>query len=157
MNGSLVIDDTYNSSPAAAMQAIDALADLAQLRLRRAAVRRDRADAGLDLVLQPRDAHLEELVEIAREDRDELDALEQRARRVLRLRENAACKFEPRELAVQEAVRSGGHGRADSSVGGISDGLVCNRHFSGESAENLRRIHHGETRSARRDRGCDQR
>ena len=86
------------------------LADLAQLPLRRAAVRHDRADARLDLVLEARHAHLEELVQVAREDRDELQALEQRAGGVLRLREHAPRELQPGELAVQEAVRPVSHG-----------------------------------------------
>ena len=48
------------------------LLDLVDALLRR------RADAGLELLLQARDAHLEELVEVGAEDREELRPLEQR-------------------------------------------------------------------------------
>ena len=55
-----------------------------------------------DLLLETGDAHLEELVEVAREDGQEADALEQRVAGVLRLVEDARVELEPRELAVDE-------------------------------------------------------
>jgi hypothetical protein len=54
-------------------------------------------------VLELGDAHLEELVEVARPDREELRALEDRPARVARELEHAAIEVEPRELAVEEA------------------------------------------------------
>ena len=60
------------------------------------------------------DAHHEELVEVLREDRRELDALEERERVVLGELEDARVVLEPRELAVQE-TRPGGIG-ADRHV-----------------------------------------
>ena len=82
---------------------LDPLADRAELLDLVDALGRRRADAGLELLLQARDAHLEELVEVRAEDREELRALEQRQRRVLREREHARVELEPRELAVEVA------------------------------------------------------
>ena len=48
------------------------------------------------------DAHHEELVEVRRGDRGELDALEQRRRRIGRLLEHALVERQPRQLAVDE-------------------------------------------------------
>jgi hypothetical protein len=52
------------------------------------------------------DADLEELVEVRARDRQELDAFEQRVRRVLRLLEHAPIEVEPRLLAVHVENRS---------------------------------------------------
>ena len=62
---------------------------------------------GFELLLQARDAHLEELVEVAAEDREELRPLEQRERRVLGEREHARVELEQRQLAVEVAGRAG--------------------------------------------------
>ena len=63
------------------------------------------------------DAHHEELVEVGAGDRQELDALEQRMRRVLRLGEHALVELEPAQLAidVQRRWRSGRRSRAATS------------------------------------------
>ena len=53
------------------------------------------------------DTHLEELVEVGAEDREELRALEQRQRRVLGEREDPRVELEPGELAVEIAGRAG--------------------------------------------------
>ena len=71
------------------------------------AVGRGGADAGRELFLQARDAHLEELVEVGAEDREELRPFEQRERRVLGEREHARVELEPGELAVEVAGRAG--------------------------------------------------
>ena len=57
--------------------------------------------ARLDLLAQARDADLEELVEIAGEDGQELDPLEQRITGVASLVEHARVELEPREFAVE--------------------------------------------------------
>ena len=57
-------------------------------------------DPGVDLVVQARDAHHEELVEVRGVDREELDALEQRRRLVLGQLEHAVVEVEPGQLAV---------------------------------------------------------
>ena len=85
----------------------DARADRAQLLDLVDALGRRRADAGLELLLQARHAHLEELVEVGAEDREELRALEQRQRGVLGEREHARVELEPGELAVEVAGRAG--------------------------------------------------
>ena len=53
-------------------------------------------------LLEAGDPHHEELVEVRRGDRRELDPLEQRRRRVGRLLEHALVEREPRQLAVDE-------------------------------------------------------
>ena len=57
-------------------------------------------DAGLHLLLQAADADHEELVEVGREDGQELEALQQRHRRVLGLLQHAAIELQPAQLAV---------------------------------------------------------
>jgi hypothetical protein len=64
------------------------------------AVGRGMRAAGRDLLLQAGDADLEELVEVAGEDRQEADALEQRVALVHRLVQHALVEVEPRQLAV---------------------------------------------------------
>ena len=87
----------------------DALGDLL---LGRAAVDGQAVHAGADLLLEAADPLHEELVEIAADDRQELDALEQRRARVARLVQHAAIELEPGQLAVQVEL-----GRAQIDVG----------------------------------------
>ena len=61
--------------------------------------------ARLDLLLQAGDADLEELVEVAGEDGQELDPLEQRVALVARLVQDARVELEPRQLAVDVRER----------------------------------------------------
>ena len=56
------------------------------------------------LAHEPGDADHEELVEVRGEDRAELDALEQRHRRVVGELEHAGVELEPGELAVEESL-----------------------------------------------------
>ena len=65
------------------------------------AVRRPGGLAGLDLLAQPRDADLEELVEVAREDRQELDPLQEGITLVASLEQDPSIELEPGELTVQ--------------------------------------------------------
>ena len=88
-------------------QLLDAGPDRAQLLDLVHALLRGRPDPGFELLLQPGDAYLEELVEVGAEDREELRALEQRQRGVLRERQHASVELEPRELAVEVAGRAG--------------------------------------------------
>ena len=76
-----------------------------QLELRRGveAIRREEARCGELLAPKGRHANLVELVEVAGEDRQELDALEERKRGVLREGEHALVEVEPGQLPVQEA------------------------------------------------------
>ena len=91
--------------------------DRRQRLLRREAVGRARPDPRLSLLLEAGHAHLEELVHVRGEDREELRPLEQRYRTVLGERQHARVEVDRRQLPVQEAVsgpRSGrGAGRAD--------------------------------------------
>ncbi len=80
--------------------------DLRKLLRRRAAVGRDRGDAGLGLADQSGDAHRIELVEVGRADRDEAQPLQQRVARVLRLLDHAVVEVEPGQFAVDEPVRT---------------------------------------------------
>ena len=99
---------------------------LEELLGRRATVEGGGADPGHDLLLQPGDAHLEELVEVLAEDRQELGPLEERDRVVGRQREDPRVEVEPGELTVQVAL---GGDRVDPrpgsprGVGGRSHGL----------------------------------
>jgi len=79
---------------------VDALEDLARHR----AAGRAYGDPRRDAPLEAGDAHHEELVEVAREDGEELGALEEREVRVLGQLEHALVEREPRQLAVEEAV-----------------------------------------------------
>jgi hypothetical protein len=87
------------------------------LLLRRAAVDGQVLDPGADLLLQAADPLHEEFVEVGVDDRQELDALEQRRARVLRLVQNTAVEGKPGELAVQ--VKLGG-AQVDRRRGGCA-------------------------------------
>ena len=81
--------------------------------------------AGLDLLAQAGDADLEELVEVAGEDGQELDPLEQRVALVARLVEHAGVELEPGQLAVDVRERDLGarrpaRTRGDDRAGGSS-------------------------------------
>ena len=82
-----------------------ALADRGELVLGGPAVGRQRGLARLDLLAQAGDADLEELVEVAREDREELDPLEQRVALVACLVQHARVEFQPRQLAIDVRER----------------------------------------------------
>ena len=90
-----------NTRGLAGDELLDPGADRAQLLDLVEAVGRRGAHAGRELLLQAGDAHLEELVEVRAEDREELRPLEQRQRRVLGEREHARVEVEPRQLAVR--------------------------------------------------------
>ena len=77
-----------------------AAADRRQLLLGGLAVDRDLVDAGAEFLQDGGDAHHEELVEVGAGDREELDALEQRVRRVLRLRQHALVERQPAQFAI---------------------------------------------------------
>ena len=87
-------------------QLLDALVDLEQRLLRRAAVGRTDRHACDHLVEQARDANHEELVEVVREDAAELDPFEQRLVGVGGQLEHPLVEVEPRELAIQQ-IRAG--------------------------------------------------
>ena len=72
-----------------------------ELLARRPAVGRERADAGLELALEPADALAVELVEVVGRDGDEPDALQERRARVEGLEEDAPVKVDPAQLAVE--------------------------------------------------------
>jgi hypothetical protein len=82
--------------------------DRRQLLARRLAVRRQFADVARQLLAQAADPLHEELVEVAVEDGDEAQALEQRRRGVGRDRQHAAVELEPRQLAIEQRHRLGG-------------------------------------------------
>jgi hypothetical protein len=81
--------------------------------------RTDREPGGL-AALQPGDADHVELVEVAREDRQELDPLQQGQRFVLGEFQHARVEVQPGQLPVQEAIgrQRTGPGRA---LGGHAD------------------------------------
>ena len=80
----------------------DDVADDGELLARQAAVGGRLGHAGGGLVEQARDAHLEELVEVAREDRQEPHLFEQRHIGVAGELQHARVEREPAELAVEE-------------------------------------------------------
>ena len=61
--------------------------------------------AGTDVPFQHRHAHHEEFVQIRAEDGQELEALEEGHRGILRLLEHAPVELEPGQLAVDEGAR----------------------------------------------------
>ena len=79
------------------------LANRDELLDRRAAVRGQLADAGVGLLVELGDAHLVELVEVRREDREELHPLEERERLVLGELQDAGVEIQPRQVAVEHA------------------------------------------------------
>ncbi len=85
-----------------------ALADGTQRLARSQPVRRSGPQAGVDLVLQPRHPHLEELVEALGEDGQELHALQQWHPLVVGEVKEPGPEFQPRQLPVREALRAAG-------------------------------------------------
>src|SRR5262245_4615734 len=57
-----------------------------------------------DPALQPGDTHHEELVEVRADNRQELDALQERYRRILSFLQDSTVELEPRQLAVDERL-----------------------------------------------------
>ena len=94
-----------NAGLHAGQQHVEPVADLDQLLGRGAPVGAGAADAGGHLVLQAGDPHLEELVEVLAEDRQELGPLEQRDAVVLGQRQDALVEVEPGQLAVAVPLR----------------------------------------------------
>ena len=91
-------------------------------------------EAGRDLLLEAGDPHLEELVEVAAEDAEELEPLEQRRPGVERLVQHAAVELEPGELAIDverrvpEVEVEQGRGRSWRSVTGGMYPAAMHRH-----------------------------
>ena len=110
-----------------------ALAHLGERLLRRAAVGRAHVDARDHLVEQPGDAHHEELVEVRREDRAELDALEQRLVRGRRRARARACSGR-----ATRAPGSGGSGRGLGDRAGRRCQGVPSSPNSGERGVSIR-------------------
>src|SRR4029453_3809917 len=85
-------------------------------RAPRPRARRGLRVAGLELLLEAGDADLEEFVQVAREDRQEPNAFQDRVALVARLVQDAGVEVEPGELAVD--VRDGRGGtRARTPAG----------------------------------------
>ena len=104
----------------------DAVADGVQLLGGRQAVR----DCGgaTRLVLAPQAGHadLEELVQVGREDREELDALEERVAGVAGLVEDARVELDPRQLAVEDRTLLVARGPASATAGDAGSGCGSN-------------------------------
>ena len=115
----------------------DPRASRRELLLGRPAVGRTGDAAGLELLTQAGDADLEELVEVAREDRQELDPLEQRIPRVARLVEHPGVELQPRELAVEVGVRAFGPRRAALTEAGDAWAGACAGIDGGHAAGRL--------------------
>ena len=109
-------------------------------------------DAGLELIVEVRHPHHEELVEVRLPDRAELDPLEQRHRGVLGELEHPVVEVEPGELAVEvergvlevglALVRPGrALGLPEAPAGGLGLGCVLSRGFRvGSIIRRVRRI-----------------
>ena len=78
--------------------------DVGEHLLRRAADVRGNGEPRDDAALQARDAHHEELVEVAREDRQEVGALKHRQRGILGELEHALVESQPAQFAVEVPV-----------------------------------------------------
>src|SRR5437868_6798812 len=68
-------------------------------------IRRNIAGFAFDLLFNPSDADLEELVQVRAEDAKKLHPLDQRLGRVLRLLQNPTIELEPAQFAVDEIFR----------------------------------------------------
>ena len=77
-----------------------ARANRRQLLIGGLAVDRDLFDAGPELLQDGRDAHHEELVQVGAGNGEELDALEQRVRWILRLREHPLVERQPAQFTI---------------------------------------------------------
>ena len=58
-----------------------------------------------DLLLEPGDAHLEELIEVRADDAEELHPLQQRVLRIQRLVQHALVELQPAQFAIDEVLR----------------------------------------------------
>src|SRR5436190_13698130 len=65
----------------------------------------DAARFALDLLFDPGDANLEELVQIRTNDREKLNALDERLPLILRFFKNAAVELEPAQLPINKIFR----------------------------------------------------
>ena len=83
---------------------LGALADPAQLFARRQPVGRAHRQPHLVAAFEPGDPHHVELVEVGREDRQELGPLQQRQRGVGGQRQHAGVEVQPAQLAVEVAI-----------------------------------------------------
>ncbi len=133
----------------------DALAGRGQLLVGGPAVGRAGDLAGLDLLAQAGDPDLEELVEVAGEDGQELDPLEQRVALVARLVQDAGVELEPGQLAVQVRVgrlragRATGAWRDRGSSGSSGCARVDRGHRRALGTSTSRVVDDGATRPAR--------
>ena len=98
----------------------DALADPRERLVRRQPVGGPDGEPGLRLPEEARDPDLEELVEVLREERAALHALEQREGVVSRELENARVELEVRELAVEQRVLLGSRFRRHRTLIGTT-------------------------------------
>ena len=91
-------------------QALDPGSDLGQLLGCRSAIGRGGGRSGRDLLPETGHADLEELIEVAGEDGQELDPLQERIAFVARLVQHAGVEVEPGQLAIEVRRRgAGGH------------------------------------------------
>ena len=84
-------------------ECVDPFDELGENFFLRAAIWAGVAASLLDLLQEAGEAHLDELVEIARRDGQEFHAIEERVRRIARLFEHALVELQPREVAIGTA------------------------------------------------------
>src|SRR5688500_18501213 len=102
------------------------LPDGSQLTLRGEAAQVWRRLALGDRLLQPGDAHHEELVQIRRRDGGKPDPLEERDRSIRRFLEDALVECQPRQLAVEEQAVTARRVRHPSTPAGRTTSLRPN-------------------------------
>ncbi len=100
-------EDVPEDAGATLRERLDARADLGELGLGREAVGRGRGGLDRELLVEGGDAHLEQLVDVLADDRDELGTLEHREGPVLGQGQDPVVEVDARELAVEEALCAG--------------------------------------------------
>jgi hypothetical protein len=95
-------------------------------------------DLRADLLLEAADALLEELVDVRADDREELDALEQRQPVILRLVQHPPAEVEVGQLAVEAQLGRGDIGRDDLAE--VRRGRGSPRHLDGAERRSRRRL-----------------
>ena len=123
----------------------DADADLGQLLGRRHAVRRVVRGARLGLAPEAGHADLEELVQVGREDREELHPLQQGIARVTRLVEHPRVELDPRQLAVEDRPPLVAREATAWSAGGSGSGCGSNGGHGSSAMPGTRRAARDDT------------
>ena len=90
----------------ASLQLVSALSDLFHLLLGAQTRRRRNRQTGRNAALQTRHTHHEELIQVRRHNRQEVQTLQQEQVRVLRQLQHAGVEVQPAALTVEETLRA---------------------------------------------------